>query len=151
MLVERLAKAEQRGARIYGEVLGFGITSDGTGVGRIDPEGEGIERAMRVALERAGVDAANVKAVWSGASGLKVADEAEAKAIERVLDGGAKVISPKLTLGEPMGAGASLSTALALKGWQEGDEDASPKGPVLVNSASLGGTNFSLVLAPYEG
>ena len=150
VLVERLGKAEERGARIYGEVLGCGITCDATGVGRIDPEGEGMERAMRVALERAGVDAADVKAVWSGKSGLGVADEAEAKAIERVLGGDVKVIAPKLLLGEPMGAGASLCTALALKGWQEGDEEKSPKGPVLVNSASLGGTNFSIVLAPNE-
>ena len=58
------------------------------------------------------------------------------------------MIAPKLMLGEPMGAGASLNAALALKGWQEGDEENSPAGPVLVNSLSLGGTNFSLVLTP---
>ena len=49
-----------------------------------------------------------------------------------------------------MGAGASLNTALALKGWREGDEEASPKGPIVVNSASLGGTNFSIVLGPVD-
>ena len=49
-----------------------------------------------------------------------------------------------------MGAGASLNVALALKGWQEGDEEASPKGPVLVNSVSLGGTNFSILVAPAD-
>jgi len=150
LVAERLGKAQDRGGRIYGEVLGYGITSDAQGVGRIDPEGGGIERAMRTALERAGVDAGDVKAVWSAKAGLGVADEAEAKAIERVLGGGAKVMSPKLKLGEPMGAGPSLSAALALKGWQEGDEDASPRGPVLVNGTSLGGTNFSIVLAPLD-
>ena len=56
---------------------------------------------------------------------------------------------PKLLLGEPMGAGAELATALALKGWEAGDER-SPKGPVLVNSLSLGGTNFSILLGPPE-
>jgi 3-oxoacyl-[acyl-carrier-protein] synthase II len=65
-----------------------------------------------------------------------------------VLGDGAKVMAPKVLLGEPMGAGASLSTALALKGWQEGDDENSPKGPILINSMSLGGTNFSIVLAP---
>jgi 3-oxoacyl-[acyl-carrier-protein] synthase II len=49
-----------------------------------------------------------------------------------------------------MGAGASVAVALALKGWQEGDEEGSPRGPVLVNSTSLGGTNFSIVLAPFD-
>jgi 3-oxoacyl-[acyl-carrier-protein] synthase II len=149
ILVERLGKAQERGARIYGELLGYGITSDAKGIGRIDPEGVGIERAMRLALERAGIDAGDVKAVWASKSGLSVVDEAEDKAIERVLGSDAKVIAPKLLLGEPMGAGASLATALALKGWQEGDEEHSPRGPVLVNSTSLGGTNFSVVLAPH--
>jgi 3-oxoacyl-[acyl-carrier-protein] synthase II len=150
VLVERLGQAQARGARIYGEVLGYAVTSDAKGIGRVDPEGEGLERAMRAALERAGVEPGDVAAVWATSCGLAILDDAEAKAIERVFGDGAKVIAPKLGLGEPMGAGASLNTALALKGWQEGDEDASPRGPIVVNSASLGGTNFSIVLAPVE-
>ena len=150
IVAERLGKAKERGARVYGEVLGYGITSDAEGVGRIDPEGGGIERAMRTALERAGVDAGDVKAVWSAKTGLGMADEAESKAIERVLGADAVVLSPKLKLGEPMGAGPSLAVALALKGWDVGDEEASPKGPVLVNGTSLGGTNFSIVLGPVD-
>jgi hypothetical protein len=59
-------------------------------------------------------------------------------------------MAPKLKLGEPMGAGPSLSTALALKGWQEGDSEKSPRGPIVVNGTSLGGTNFSVVLAPVD-
>ncbi|MFN8538983.1 MAG: hypothetical protein U0232_16100 [Thermomicrobiales bacterium] len=47
-----------------------------------------------------------------------------------------------------MGAGGALNAALALHGWQA-QPDAT--GPVLVNSCSLGGTNFSVVLAPYQG
>ena len=150
LVVERLGTASERGARVYGEVLGYGITSDAQGIGRIDPEGEGIERAMRTALERAGVEPASVAAVWSSRAGLAVADEAEAKAIERLLGADAKVIAPKLLLGEPMGAGLPLNAALALKGWQEGDEEHSPRGPVLLNGLSLGGTNFSVVLAPAD-
>jgi 3-oxoacyl-[acyl-carrier-protein] synthase II len=150
LLVERRGKAEARGARVYGRVLGYGITSDAAGVGRIDPEGDGMERALRVALERAGTDAADIKAVWSAQAGLGVADEAERKAIDKVFAGGVPVLAPKLLLGEPMGAGPSLAAALALRGWQEGDEEHSPRGPVLVNGISLGGTNFSVVLAPPE-
>jgi 3-oxoacyl-[acyl-carrier-protein] synthase II len=151
VLVERLGKAQARDARVYGEVLGYGITSDAMGIGRVDAEGEGLERAMRLALERGGVEPGSVKAVWSGKSGLGIADGAEDKAIGRLFgDAGVKVLAPKLLLGEPMGAGASLATALALKGWQEGDEEHSPRGPVLVNSTSLGGTNFSILLAPLE-
>ena len=105
---------------------------------------------MKTALERAGVEPGEVAAVWANRSGLEVADQAEAKAIERVLGPDVKVLAPKLRLGEPMGAGASVSAALAMKGWQEGDEEKSPKGPVLVNALSLGGTNFSVLLRPID-
>jgi 3-oxoacyl-[acyl-carrier-protein] synthase II len=147
VLVERLGAALKRGARIRAEVLGHAVTSDARGVGRLDPEGEGLERAMRLALERAGVAAADIAAVWASRCGLAVADDAEAKAIERLLGADVKVNAPKLLLGEPMGAGASLNAALAIAAWEHGED----VGPVLVNSTSLGGTNFAIVLAPYAG
>ena len=106
---------------------------------------------MRIAMERAGVKPEDVKAVWASESGHRLADAAEAAAIERLFGDRVKIIAPKKLLGEPMGAGAALNAALALKGWQEGDADASQAGVVLVNSQSLGGTHFSIVLAPYGG
>ena len=150
VLVERLGAARARGAEPLGEIRGFAITCDAVGVGKIDTEGEGIERAMRLALERAGVSLSDVVAVWANRNGLEVADEAEAKAIERLLGSAVPVLAPKLLLGEPMGAGAGLATTLALEGWARGDEAHSPRGPVLVNSLSLGGTNIALVLAPID-
>jgi 3-oxoacyl-[acyl-carrier-protein] synthase II len=146
LLLERLSQATARGARVYGELLGYGITSDALGVGKIDPEGGGIELAMRLALERAGLDPGDVGALWSTASGLEPADEAERQAIARVF-GAVEVHAPKLVLGELMGVGPSLAAALALQGWQT--DGADPK-PALVNGLSLGGTNFSLVFAPYR-
>lgn len=147
VLVERLGAARKRGARIHAEVLGHAVTSDALGVGRLDPEGEGLERAMRLALERAGVAASELAAVWASRCGLAVADQAEARAIERLLGADVKVNAPKLLLGEPMGAGASLNAALAIAAWEHGED----VGPVLVNSTSLGGTNFAIVLGPYDG
>ena len=146
VLIERLGSARQRGARIRGEMLGYGITSDARGIGRLDVDGEGLERAMRMALERAGVSAQELSAVWAARCGLAVADDAESKAIERVLGADVKINAPKLLLGEPMGAGPSLSVALAIAAWEH-DQDL---GPVIVNSTSLGGTNFAIVLAPYS-
>jgi 3-oxoacyl-[acyl-carrier-protein] synthase II len=150
LLVERMGKASERGARVYAEVLGYGVTSDARGVGRIDPEGQGIERAMRIALERAGVEPDKVAAVWMAKTGLTAAGGAEDAAVGRVFGDDVPRMAPKLKLGEPMGAGPSLNAALALKGWQEGDEEKSPRGPVVVNGTSLGGTNFSIVLAPVD-
>src|SRR5439155_1202330 len=57
MHLERLSAARRRGAAIYGEVLGSGITCDAARGGRLDAEGTGLERAIQLALERAGVKA----------------------------------------------------------------------------------------------
>jgi 3-oxoacyl-[acyl-carrier-protein] synthase II len=147
LLLERRSKAQERGARSYGEVLGYGITSDGRGAGKIDPDGHGIESAMRIALERAGLTAGEIGRIWTSASGLEVADEAERQAVARLFGDEIETVAPKLLLGEPMGVGPSLCAALALQSWQTGDAD---RRPVLVNGLSLGGTNFSLVLSPHE-
>jgi 3-oxoacyl-[acyl-carrier-protein] synthase II len=144
LLLERLAGAQARGAQIYGELRGYGITSDALGVGKIDAEGRGIEEAMRLALERAGLEPGEIGAVWSSASGLAAADEAERQAIARLLGDAVQVHAPKLLFGEPMGVGPSLCAALALQGWRENGDTR----PVLVNGLSLGGTNFSLAFAP---
>ena len=147
--LERLSAARARGARIYGELLAYSVTSDAKGIGRVDPKGRGLEQAMRQAMKRSGLPLSAIVAVWATAVGHPVVDGAEAAAIRRVFDGRVRVFTPKRSFGEPMGAGASLNTVLALLGWQRGDVDRAPRGPVLVNSCSLGGTNFSLVLAPY--
>jgi 3-oxoacyl-[acyl-carrier-protein] synthase II len=146
LVLERLSAARTRGARIYGELVGYGITSDARGVGHIDPEGHGLEAAMRLALERAGLSPDDVGAVWSSASGLGPADEAEQAATERVFGDAVDVKTPKRVFGEPIGVGPSLAAALALQGWQEAGAGAKP---VLVNGLSLGGTNFSLAFAPF--
>jgi 3-oxoacyl-[acyl-carrier-protein] synthase II len=149
LVVERLSKAQDRGARIHGEVLGYGIASDGKGVGRFDPRGFGIERAMNAALERAQREPSAITAIWGNSAGYRLVDGAEEAAVKRVFGDETKLRTPKKQLGEPVGAGASLNVALALKSWEQ--EGASGKGPVLVNSSTLGGTHFSIVLAPYVG
>ena len=70
----------------------------------------------------------------------------ERAAIARVFGDDVAVRTPKVKLGEPLGAGGSLNTALALLAWQHGVD----VGPVVVNSSSLGGTHISLVLVPTE-
>src|SRR3954451_13351585 len=144
IVVERASAAAARGARVYGELAGYGVTADAQGVGRWDRDGDGIERAMRAALEMAGVAPSEVVAVWASAAGLEQADGPERTAIARVVGEGAAARTPKVNLGEPLGAGGSLNTVLALLAWQH-CEDA---GPVMVNSSSLGGTHISLVLVP---
>jgi 3-oxoacyl-[acyl-carrier-protein] synthase II len=150
LVLERLSSAQARGARIYGEVMGFGIASDGLGVGRHDRRGKGAERSMRLALERAGLKPEDVSAVWASTAGYSPADRPEEMALRRLFGEKVPVQRPKLLLGEPMGAGGALSAVLALKAWENPGGAVSAKGPVLVNSGSFGGTHFSIVLAPYK-
>lgn len=150
LVLERLSSARARGARIYGEVLGYAVTSDGRGVGQVDPLGCGIERAMQLALERAGKTPADVTEIWSSATGHGASDAAEQEAIQRVFGSQEpRVVSPKRLFGEPIGAGGALNTALAVEEWKHASSP--PGGVALVNSSSFGGTNFTLVLAPFGG
>ncbi len=150
LTVERLSLARARGATVLGEVLGYGITSDALGVAGVDPDGRGIERAMAIALERAAVKADDVVAVWGSACGHPLVDKAEQAALTRMFGGrtGLAVLSTRPLFGEPLGAGAAVAAAIALHGWQLGDTEHSPRGPIVINSLSLGGTNISIVLGP---
>ena len=142
LVLETESAARARGARVHGELLGYAVASDTGPDGRAAADGRGLERAMTLAAGRAGVPLADIATVWSSQAGCRHADRAEAAAIRRALGADAAVVAPKLTLGEPMGAGGALATALALTTWQRAP------GPALVNSCSLGGTHVSLVLAP---
>ena len=122
--VERLGAARARGAkplrrdpRLRDHVRRGGRRQDrhrGRGHRARDAPGTRAGRCL----------SSDVVAVWANRNGLEVADEAEAKAIERLLGPAVPVLAPKLLLGEPMGAGAALATALALEGWARGDDAA---------------------------
>ncbi|MFH8842030.1 beta-ketoacyl synthase N-terminal-like domain-containing protein [Streptomyces sp. NPDC017868] len=145
LVLERRSSAERRGATIHAVLLGHATASDACGIGRWDASGDGVERAMRQALDRAGLTPRDVGSVWASAAGLAAADRPEQAAVERVFGpGGVRVEAPKRVLGEPVGAGAQLSAVLAVGAWRAGGD----RRPVLVNSSSLGGTHTSLVLSP---
>ncbi|MFF4962485.1 beta-ketoacyl synthase N-terminal-like domain-containing protein [Streptomyces sp. NPDC001222] len=145
LVLERRESAERRGAPIHAVVLGHATVSDACGIGRWDPSGEGVERAMRAALDGAGLRPEDVGAVWANAAGLAAADRPERAAVERVFDlDRVRLETPKRVLGEPAGAGAHLSAVLAVGAWRDGRTHR----PVVVNSSSLGGTHTSLVLSP---
>jgi 3-oxoacyl-[acyl-carrier-protein] synthase II len=145
LVLERRASAERRGAPVHAVVRGYATASDACGIGRWDPSGDGLERAMRGALGSAGLEPDHISAVWANAAGLAAVDRPEQSAVERVFDlGRVRLETPKRVLGEPAGAGAHLSAVLAIGGWRQGGT----RRPVLVNSSSLGGTHTSLVLSP---
>ncbi|MEU1263516.1 beta-ketoacyl-[acyl-carrier-protein] synthase family protein [Streptomyces cellulosae] len=145
LVLERRSSAERRVAPVHAVVLGHGTASDACGIGRWDPSGDGVERAMREALRDAELRPDDISAVWANAAGLATADRPEQSAVERVFgEGRVRIEAPKRVLGEPVGAGAQLSAVLAVGAWRDG----AARGPVVVNSSSLGGTHISLVLSP---
>jgi 3-oxoacyl-[acyl-carrier-protein] synthase II len=121
LVLEELEHAKARGATIYAEVLGAGITADSHDIAQPDPEGRGGTRAIRRALEEAEIDAADVKHINAHATSTPQGDIAEGLMIHATLGkhaDDAVVTSTKSMTGHLLGgAGAleSIATILALK------------------------------------
>ncbi len=119
-LLESLESAERRGARIYAEVLGAGRSADAYHITRPQPEGIGAARAMRLALDDAGLEPPEVDYICAHGTSTQLNDLAETIAIKTVFGehaGRLAVSSPKSMTGHLMGAAGALSlaaTALAL-------------------------------------
>ena len=114
--LERTRAAAARAASVLAEVVGYGTSF-------APPEREGalvhatpvaLEQAIASALGDAGVAPREVDVVVSGVSGLRVFDEAELLAIERVLGRETLVVAPKLVLGETLGAGGAMGILAAI-------------------------------------
>jgi 3-oxoacyl-[acyl-carrier-protein] synthase II len=120
VILETLEHARARGARIYGEVAGAGITSDAHHMAQPDPVGAGAARAMTMAISGAGATPSDVVHINAHATSTPVGDVAEVQAI-RVAFGdatdGACVSATKSMTGHLLGAAGaveSIATLLAL-------------------------------------
>ena len=119
-VVESLADAQDRGARIYAEVLGGGRTADAFHITAPDPSGDGAARAMRQALRRARLAPEQIDYISAHGTSTPLNDAVETRAIRDVFGPHADnlaVSSTKSMTGHLMGAAGSLSaaaTALAI-------------------------------------
>ncbi|MBT2415276.1 ketosynthase chain-length factor [Streptomyces sp. ISL-12] len=112
VVLEDPASAEERGARVYGELAGYAATFDPD---PLDPEADGLERAIRAALKDAGCAPDAVAVVFADAAGVPEADRAEAAALAAVF--GARrvqVAVPKAQTGRLYAGGAALDLVSAL-------------------------------------
>jgi 3-oxoacyl-[acyl-carrier-protein] synthase II len=118
VVLEAAERARARGARAYAELAGHAMTTDAYHVTAPQPEGEGMERAMRAALAAAGVAPAGVGYANAHGTATPQNDRIEARAIARVFgDDGLLVSSTKSMIGHTMAAAGSLeavATILAL-------------------------------------
>jgi 3-oxoacyl-[acyl-carrier-protein] synthase II len=121
VVLESAEHAEARGATVYAEAAGAGITSDSHDIAQPDPAGLGATRAMRLALRESDMDASDVRHINAHATSTPQGDVAEAGAIRTALGDaadGVVVTSTKSMTGHLLGAAGALesvATILALR------------------------------------
>jgi len=173
LVLEELEHAKARGAKIYGEITGYGATSDGHDM--VAPSGEGGERAMRIALQELNPDR-KVGYINAHGTSTPVGDVGEIEAVRRVFGTGSTppVSSTKSMTGHSQGAtGAqeaiycllmlehdfiapsinveTLDPALTAAEIATRRVDNAGLDTVMTNSFGFGGTNGSMLISKFRG
>lgn len=118
LVLEELEHARARGARILAEVAGYGTNSDGTHV--TQPQSRTMAQAMRLALESAGVPAAEIGYVNAHGTATDHGDVAESAATHAVLGEGIPISSLKSYMGHTLGACGALEAWMSIEMMREG-------------------------------
>ncbi len=174
VILEELEHALKRGAKIYGEVAGYGITNDTYSMLKMEPTGKEVARTMRIALENAGLVPEDVDYINAHGSSSLTADKRETRAIKLAFGNYAYKIpisSIKSMIGQPLAATGSIqfiTAALAIENnclpptinYEEPDPECDldyvPNQArmhelrvAMVNSFGQGGNNTSVILKRY--
>lgn len=175
LVFEELQHAIARGAKIYGEVLGYGTTSDAGHITAPDPEGTGAAAAMRAALADAEVTPDQVDYINAHGTSTPLGDKAETMAIKRVFGDAAykaSVSSTKSSMGHSLGASGGIEAVICCKTIQDSviaptinldnpdpscDLDYTPNEAksrdvriTMSNSFGFGGHNACVVIGKYD-
>ena len=122
VVLEELEHAKARGARIYGEVTGYGLSGDAYHITAPSEDGDGGYRAMQMALKRAGIGASDIDYVNAHGTST-MADGIELGAVERLMGNAAAKIamsSTKSSIGHLLGAAGSVEAIFCLLAMRDG-------------------------------
>ncbi len=176
MVLESLTHAKKRGAKIYGELCGVGVTCDAYHMTAPRPDGAGARRAMSLAIADGGLQATDIDLVNTHGTSTGLGDIAETKAVKVVFGEHANsllVNSTKSMMGHLLGSAGAVEAIATIKSLQTGQvhptinlDEHDPEcdldyvantsrtvkiSHALTNSFGFGGHNVSLLLSRYDG
>ncbi len=175
LFIEDLERARARGATIYAEIEGIGMSADAHHLTAPDPEGGGVCLALNRVLDNAGLEPTDVDYINAHGTSTPLGDEAETKALKKVFDDHAydlNVSSTKSMTGHLLGAAGAIEAIAAIQAlrhdvvpptinFEEADPacdldytfneaEERPVSVALSNAFGFGGHNTSLALRAYD-
>ena len=176
VVLEEFEHAKARGARIYAELIGYGLSGDAHHITAPAPDGDGAQRCMTMAIKRAGIAPAEIDYINAHGTSTPMGDEIELNAVQRIVGNAAGRISmssTKSATGHLLGAAGAVEAIFSVLAIRdqiipptinldnpsvETPIDLVPHTPrkreintVLSNSFGFGGTNASLVFRRLNG